>query len=273
MGLASLCERRWGSQAAGLVAAAPVTVLVGVVLVSSDLSPRAARELALSTSGHALSQVALAVVFFHIASRLGTLGGLVAATSTYVGFAWLTTYITPPVAVALGVVAAIVGRNLLGPEEPNRGQPDTEPISGALVITLRAGVALTAAAGILIAAHIFGPSSGGAVGAYPMFSVTLACLIASGRGLTGLRNVLRGLVRALPAYMAFEVAYWLTAPMFGEVGGIAAATTTCCLTYSAVSRGASRSQPSSHEPTHPRFPPLARQHRDFGTLRNNPVLP
>lgn len=246
MVLASLCERRWGAQVAGLVAAAPVTVLVGVVLVSCDLGPHAARELALSTSAHVLAQTALALVFFHVATRRGTLRGLMAATGTYVGFAWITTHIPPPVAVALGLVAAIVGRNLLGAEEPDPGEPDTEPISGALVLTLRAGIALTAATGLFVTAHIFGPALGGAVGAYPIFSVTLACLIASGRGPAGLRNVLRGLVRALPAYMAFGVTYWLAAPMLGGVGGISAATITCCLTYRPVTGNKSRcSSPAS----------------------------
>jgi len=214
----------------------PVTVLIGVVLVSFDLGPHAARELALSTSSHVLAQAALALAFFHVASRLGTVGGLLAATGTYVSFAWLTMYIAPLIAVALGVVAAILGRSLLGLEEPDPGAPDIESRSGALVMTLRAGVALAAATGIFGTAHLFGPSVGGAVGAYPVFSVTLACLVASARGLTGLRNVLRGLVRALPAYMAFGVAYWLTAPLFGGVGGITAAIITCCLTYSTINR-------------------------------------
>jgi uncharacterized membrane protein (GlpM family) len=103
------------------------------------------------------------------------------------------------------------------------------------VIPLRAGIALGAAMGIFSAAHLFGPSVGGAVGAYPVFSVTLACLVGSARGVTGLRNVLRGLVRALPAYLAFGLAYWLTAPTLGTVGGIGVGIVTCCLTYYAIS--------------------------------------
>jgi uncharacterized membrane protein (GlpM family) len=219
-----------------MVAAAPVTVLVGVVMVSTDLGPHAARELAMSTSAHVLAQVALAVAFFHVAGRHGTLTGLMAATGAYVGFAGLATLITPPVAVTLGLVSAIVGRNLLGDEESDPSGSNTEPVSGALVLLLRAGVALTAATGIFLTAHLVGPSLAGAVGAYPVFSVTLACLVASTRGMTGLRNVLRGLVRALPAYLAFGVTYWLTAPLLGEVGGISAATITCCLSYSALNR-------------------------------------
>ena len=83
----------------------------------------------------------------------------------------------------------------------------------------------------------------------------MACLIASTRGLPGLRNVLRGLVRALPAYMAFGLTYWLTAPTVDMAGGLAAATITCCLTYNAASHTrrsasvggtASRMQPRQH---------------------------
>jgi uncharacterized membrane protein (GlpM family) len=233
MVVASLCERRWGSQAAGLVAAAPVTVLVGVALVSFDLGPQAARELALSTSGHVLGQVAMALVFFHVATRRGTLRGLVLATGTYVVFAWLTTYLTPTVAVVLGLLAAIAGRSQLGPTDADSNNPATGSPSDSRVIALRAVVALAATSGIFATSHLFGPSIGGAVGAFPIFSVTLACLIASTRGLPGLRNVLRGLVCALPAYMAFGLTYWLTAPTAGMAGGLAAATIACCLTYNA----------------------------------------
>jgi len=233
---ASLSERRWGSQAAGLVAAAPVTVLVGVVLVSFDLGPQAARDLALSTSGHVLSQVAMAHVFFHVATRRGTLRGLVFATATYVVFVWLTTYLTPTLAVVLGLMAALAGSGQLGHSEAESNNLATGSVSDSLVLAVRAAVALAAASGIFAASHLFGPSMGGAVGAFPMFSITLACLIASTKGLPGLRNVLRGLVRALPAYQAFGVTYCLTAPTAGLPGGLVAATITCCLTYNATSQ-------------------------------------
>lgn len=136
----------------------------------------------------------------------------------------------------------VVGRSLLGRQEPDITEAGTasvaEPISGALVLAVRAVVALAAATGIFVAAHVFGPSVGGAVGAYPVFSVTLACLVASGTGLSGLRNVLRGLVRALPAYLAFGVTYWLSAPALGGFVGIGAATLVCCLVYLVINRPA-----------------------------------
>jgi uncharacterized membrane protein (GlpM family) len=252
MVVASLCERRWGAQAAGLVAAAPVTVLVGVVLVSFDLGPQAARALALSTSGQVLAIVAMALVFFHAATRRGPLRGLVLATGTYIAFAWLTTYLTPTIAIVLGMLAAIAGRSQLGPADADSSGPAAGALSDSLVIAVRAAVALAAASGIFATSHVFGPSIGGAVGSFPIFSATLACLIASTRGLPGLRNVLRGLVRALPAYLAFGLTYWMTAPTVGLVGGLVAATVTCCLTYNAASdprRPASVGDTATHTPS------------------------
>ena len=49
----------------------------------------------------------------------------------------------------------------------------------------------------------------------PRTSASLAWLVASASGLSGLRNVLRGPVRALPAYLAFGVMYWLSWPALG----------------------------------------------------------
>lgn len=211
MVIACLSERRGGPALAGAVGAAPIVVLVGIVSVVADLGAATGRELALSTAAHVAAQVVLASVFARMARARGIRVGLFAGLVGFVAASLVIAAVPRLWAVAASGLALIIGARLIrdgGTEGPSSARLRAAAVPVHKVVALRALVALVAASGIWLASHQFGPGVGGAIGSFPAFSVSLACLIGADNGAAGLIEVLRGLVCALPAYLAFCLAYW-----------------------------------------------------------------
>jgi uncharacterized membrane protein (GlpM family) len=251
MVVVSLFERRWGPRIAGLVAAAPFTALVGLLLVHSDLGAQASHEMALDMSGYVPAQIGVAVVVVALVGRIGYLPSLLLGIASYACLAVLAAHLPVEVAVAASLLLLVVGQRLVrAPVETDTtgetgGEEQSKVTAGPLMITLRAVVSLATALGLLLAAQAFGPAAGGAIGAFPILTFTLCSFIVAASGQLGVRRVLAGMVQGLPPYFAFVLTYGLTVTHLGALVGSTAAGLICASCYLAIAwrggrRGASR---------------------------------
>jgi hypothetical protein len=231
MVVVSLFERRWGPVIGGMVAAAPVTALIGLLLVSSNLGQAVAVEMAIRMSGYTPAQVAIAVTIVAVVGRIGFVAGLTVGTVAYGGLAWLSVPLPAPIAVLASVVTlGLALRFMPVPDHDQDTGTRTMPV-GPRMIALRAAVSLLTALGLLVIADRFGAAAGGAVGAYPIFTVTLCAFLFAGAGTIGVQRVLLGMVRGLPAYLVFVLVYGLTATHLGVVVGCIVAALACTTCY------------------------------------------
>lgn len=231
MVVVSLFERRWGPVIGGMVAAAPVTALIGLLLVSSNLGRAVGVEMAITMSGYTPAQVGIAIVIIAVVGRVGFVAGLALGTACYGGLAWLSLLLPAPVAVAgsvvtLGIALRLVRLPSPGQDTETRTAPDGWPIIG-----MRAAVSLATAVGLLLIADQFGAAAGGAVGAYPIFTVTLCAFVFASAGAIGVQRVLLGMVLGLPAYLVFVLVYGLAASPLGPVVACIVATLACSTCY------------------------------------------
>ena len=251
MVVVSLFERRWGPRIAGIVAAAPITVLIGLLLVHSDLGAQASHEMALQMSGYVPAQIGVAVIVIALVGRIGYVPGLLLGILSYACLAVLAAHLPVEVAIAASVLLLIVGERLVrAPVEfdatgESDGEEQPKVTAGPLMIALRAGVALATALGLLLTAQAFGPAAGGAIGAFPIFTFTLCSFIVAASGHLGVRRVLAGMVQGLPPYFAFVLTYGLTVTHVGALGGSIAGGLVCACWYLVIAwrggrRGASR---------------------------------
>ena len=232
MVVVSLFERRWGPVVGGMVAAAPVTALIGLLLVSSNLGEAVSAEMAITMSGYTPAQVGIAVVIVAVVGRIGFVAGLVLGTACYGGLAWLSLLLPTPVAVAASVITLGIALRLIrlpsADQDTDTGQTASR---GWGIIGMRAAVSLATAVGLLLIADQFGAAAGGAVGAFPIFTVTLCAFVMASAGAVGVQRVLLGMVLGLPAYLVFVVVYGMAASPLGPVVGCIVATLACSTCY------------------------------------------
>ena len=74
-------------------------------------------------------------------------------------------------------------------------------------------------------------AAAGAVGAYPIFTVTLCALVFATAGAVAVQRVLFGMVRGLPAYLTFVLVYARAATSLGAGVGVIVATLACSTCY------------------------------------------
>ena len=177
MVVVSLFERRWGPRIAGMVAAAPITALLGLLLVHSDLGPHASSEMGLKMSGYVPAQIGIAVLVIALVGRIGYVPGLLVGTLAFGCLALLAAHLPVAVATAASVVLLLLGQRLVhmpvAEDDPADGAKALAVTAGPLMITLRAGVSLATALGLLLTAQAFGAAARGAIGAFPIFTFTL----------------------------------------------------------------------------------------------------
>ena len=234
MVVVSLFERRWGPRIAGMVAAAPITALLGLLLVHSDLGAHASSEMGLKMSGYVPAQIGIAVVVIALVGRIGYVPGLLLGMLSFGCLALLTAHLPVEVAVGASVLFLVFGQRLVREpvdSDPADGAERPAVTAGPLMITLRAGVSLVTALGLLLTAQAFGPAAGGAIGAFPIFTFTLCSFIVAASGQVGVQRVLAGMVQGLPPYFAFVLTYGLTVTHLGALGGSIAAALVCACCY------------------------------------------
>jgi hypothetical protein len=227
----SLFERRWGPVVGGMVAAAPVTALIGLLLVSSNLGRAAGAEMALSMSGYTPAQVAMAVVIVVMIGKSGFTGGLAAGTAVFGALAWASLLVPPPVGVLASVVVLGAALRLMRTPDSKEDSAAMPALASFGMIAIRAAVSLVTALGLLIISKQFGPAAGGALGAYPVFTVTLCAFVFATGGALAVERVLFGMVQGLPAYLTFVLVYALTATPLGVAPAVVLATVACSACY------------------------------------------
>lgn len=159
------------------------------------------------------------------------MAGLVAGTAVYGSLAWLSVLLPAPIAVVASVVVLGVALRFMQAPDPRQDADSRTMPTGWWIIAMRATVSLLTALGLLMMADRFGAAAGGAVGAYPIFTVTLCAFVYASAGAIGVQRVLFGMVRGLPAYLAFVLVYGLTASHLGAVLGCITATLACLTCY------------------------------------------
>lgn len=232
LAIAALVERRLGSSAAGWVVALPVVVVIAIAAVDRDAGPRAAAGLALGAAGHVSAQVVLALLAATVLLRRGLLLGLVAGVAGYVAWSLLVGLLPVAATVLVSVAALAVGPRLL-PSVPPRAAP-ARPW-WTTVITCLSGSVLVGVA--LLASRLTEPHLAGAVTAFPAVSLTLAVVVVCRNGRVAGVQVLDGLVRGLPCYLAFCLAAGVAAPRAGSLAvplGLLAALATAFVAWRGV---------------------------------------
>ena len=237
MVVVSLFERRWGPRIAGMVAAAPITALLGLLLVHSDLGAHASSEMGLKMSGYVPAQIGVAVLVIALVGRIGYVAGLLVGTLAFGCLALLAAHLPVAVAIAASVVFLLLGQRLVhmpAEDDPADGAEPPAVTAWALMIALRAGVSLATALGLLLTAQAFGAAAGGAIGAFPIFTFTLCSFIVASSGQRGVQRVLAGMVQGLPPYFAFVLTYGLTITDLGALGASIAGGLVCACCYLAI---------------------------------------
>ena len=185
-------ERRAGPAAAGVIAAAPLSIAV-IVLALGASGP----AVAASAGAHVVAQVAFALAFAAVIVRRGSLAGFAAAALAYVAVsllialvpAWLATVAAVPV-LALAAQVKRPGRLSSGPPVDAR--------MGAAIVFVLVGVSL-------VVADRLGPAAAGIVAAFPALSTTFVLLLVRVRGAEAGAHALGGLIVGLRGYFAFCV--------------------------------------------------------------------
>lgn len=186
-------ERRAGPAAAGVVAAAPLSIAVIVLALGAE-----GPAVAASAGAHVVAQVAFALAFAVLIVRRGPLAGFAAAACAYVAISLLVELVPAWLATAAAVPAlAIAAPRDKGSDPSSSGRP-VDPRVGAVIVFGIVGVSL-------LAADRFGPGLAGTVAAFPTLSATFALLLARARGPEAAACALRGLVVGLRGYLAFCV--------------------------------------------------------------------
>lgn len=231
MVLVSLVEQRWGPVVGGTVAAAPVTVMIGLLLVSSTSGSVVSADMAVAMSGYAPAQIGAAATIIAAVSRGGLVLALVAGTGVYGALAWLSLQLPSPVAIALSVAAlAVALRHLRPPSTPYSTSTEGAPsVCGPMAV--RAGVSLSTAIALYVVAAQVGAAAAGAIGAYPVLTVTLCGFLYNTTGAAGVQQLFTGMVRGLPAFLVFVLLYAATASRIGPAGASILAALICSTCY------------------------------------------
>lgn len=229
---AARVERRLGSSAAGWVVSLPVVVVIAVASVDLDAGSLAAAGLALGVASHVSAQVVLALVVASVMLRRGLLLGLLAGVVGYAAWSLLVARLPVPVAVVLALVLLGAGPRLMPP-----GASRTPPTRAWWTTLLSCLSATSLVAVSVLASRYAGPQLAGALAAFPAVSLTVATVVARRDGRSGGAQVLDGLVRGLPSYLAFCLVAGLTAPRMGLAAvplGLLAALATAFVTWRGV---------------------------------------
>jgi len=224
--LAGAAERRWGSSAAGWLAAFPTTLPIAVLAVAAELGDRAGSTLALSAAAHVGAQVAFAVTFALLLARRNVVVGLAAGALAFACGSLVIRTLPAPVAAAAAIPLLAFAPRLL----PHRTPVPAARRSSLGTTALASLVALVLIGIVLTTAKLAGPAAAGAIGAFPALSSALALVIARETGAPAAAGMLRGLITGLPGYLAFCLVVTVAAPHTGTPLAVVAAAGVCVAT-------------------------------------------
>jgi len=237
MYLAQRLELRLGAAAAGWFAALPIAFAVAGATVAVTGSATDASLLALSAVGHAAPMIAYAVAFLWATVRLGIVRGFVVAVVVYVVASTAVVPVPEPVRIAAGLIAICLGTLAMSRRPPmaptaaaaTRAQRALSLASAALVVAL-----------ITQANNISGPDLAGAVGAFPTMTTTIALFLAYRAGAGNAGAVMSGMIKSLPIYVAFCLAFAVlvlrTTPVWAVAGATGIALLAAVLTWRTIER-------------------------------------
>ena len=185
-------ERRAGPAAAGVIAAAPLSIAV-IVLALGASGP----AVAASAGAHVVAQVAFALAFAAVIVRRGSLAGFAAATLAYVSVSVLIALVPAWLATVAAVPVLALAAEVERPGRLSSGPPVDARVGAAIVFVL-VGVSLAVA-------DLLGPAAAGIVAAFPALSTTFVLLLVRVRGAVAGAHALGGLIVGLRGYFAFCV--------------------------------------------------------------------
>jgi len=185
-------ERRAGPAAAGVIAAAPLSIAV-IVLALGASGP----AVAASAGAHVVAQVAFALAFAAVIVRRGSLAGFAAATLAYVSVSVLIALVPAWLATVAAVPVLALAAEVERPGRLSSGPPVDARVGAAIVFVL-VGVSL-------VVADLLGPAAAGIVAAFPALSTTFVLLLVRVRGAVAGAHALGGLIVGLRGYFAFCV--------------------------------------------------------------------
>lgn len=219
--LAQRVERRLGAAAAGWIAALPISMTVAGATVAVTQSPADASGIALSAAGHVGPMMAYAVVFVLAAVRIGAIWGVVAAAVVYAVASLAVMSIASPIRIGLGFVAIALATVFMS------RQPRASA-TGQVASTVQQIMALASAATIVglitFTNQLAGPDLAGAIGAFPTMSTTIALFVAHRSGPRRACSVMSGLVRSIPVYVTYCLAFAFLVTRTSTLWALAAAT-------------------------------------------------
>ena len=219
--LAQTVERRVGAAAAGWFAALPIAFGVAAAAIAVTDTAADASSAALSAAGHTGPMVVYAVAFVAIGSRLGAVRGFLLAAPVYIAASLLLRPLPATACVVIGLLAIAAGTFHLTrqPRPVRSGVP-----SSALQQVLSLASAGAVVALISVANQLAGPVVAGAVGAFPVMTTTMALFLAYRSGSSYAVYVMHGLVRSLPVYATYCLAFSLAVTRMDLVWAVALST-------------------------------------------------
>jgi hypothetical protein len=200
-------EQRRGACAGGWVAALPVSISVGAVVVTSDSGARVAQELLWSTAAHVGAQVVFGVGYASALRRGGALRGLACGIACYGACSVLIAEVPDVLAAGIAIPALLLAPRLL----PTHRSPPSSPRRPAPTALICIGASIVVALAVF-GSRLAGPGVGGMLAAFPTMSSLLAVVIARRSGPTAGIHALAGLIRSLPCYLTFCLLAALTVP-------------------------------------------------------------
>jgi len=221
MFLAQRMETRMGAAAAGWVAALPIAFGVASATIAVTRGHGDASLIALSAAGHVGPMVAFAIAFVWLTTRLGAVGGFVLAIFVYVAASVAVIQVPEVSRIVIGVLAIAAGALSMS------RQPRAIRIGEAATGTQRLlsmGSAALVVGFITVANQYSGPGLAGAIGAFPTMSATMALFIAHRSGVRNANSVMGGMVKSLPIYLTYCLAFALLVPRTTVWWAVAGAT-------------------------------------------------
>lgn len=237
MFLVQRIELRLGAAAAGWFAALPIAFAVAGVTIAVAGSRSDASLVALSAVGHAGPMIAYGMAFVWATPRLGVVRGFAGAAGVYVAASVAVLPIPEPVRIGIGVVAIVIGTGYMSRqpcavrtlEAATTTQQILSLASAALVVAL-----------ITVTNRYSGPDLAGAVGAFPTMTTTIALFLAHRSGVRNAGSVMSGMVKSLPIYVTFCLAFAFlimqTTTLLATTGATGLALLAMTLTWRTVER-------------------------------------
>jgi uncharacterized membrane protein (GlpM family) len=237
MFLAQRLELRLGAAAAGWFAALPIAFAVAGVTIAVTQSRSNASLVALGAVGHAGPMIAYGIAFVGATTRLGVVRGFALSAGVYVAASIAVLPIPETARIGIGMVAIIVGTGFMS-RQPRATRTRVAATMTQQILSLASAGLVVAL--ITVANQYSGPDLAGAIGAFPTMTTTIALFLAHRSGVRNAGSAMRGMVKSLPIYVTFCVAFayliMQTTILWATTGATSLALLAAMLTWRTVER-------------------------------------